>query len=60
MAGLPELWLVDINADAVLVYRRSSTKRATFDVELVVGRDEQLASPLLPGLAIDLAELFDR
>jgi Uma2 family endonuclease len=57
--GLPELWLVDTQADTVLVYRRSSEKSATFDVELEVGRNEQLTSPLMPGLSIDLAELFD-
>jgi Uma2 family endonuclease len=58
--GLPELWLVDTDADSVLVYRRTTPDAATFDVELELGRGEQLASPLLPGLAIDLAELFDR
>jgi len=58
--GLPELWLVDTEADTVLVYRRSSVTALTFDVELEVGRGEQLASPLLPGLSIDLTELFDR
>jgi Uma2 family endonuclease len=58
--GLPELWLVDTDADSVLVYRRTTPDAATFDVELELGRGEQPASPLLPGLAIDLAELFDR
>ena len=58
--GLPELWLVDTNAETVLVYRRSSPKSETFDVALELGRGEQLTTPLLLGLEIDLSELFDR
>lgn len=58
--GLPELWLVDTNADVVLAFRRSSPAAAAFDVELEVGRGEQLGTPLMPGLAIDLEDLFDR
>lgn len=58
--GLPELWLVDANADVVLVFRRSSPAAGTFDVELELDRGEQLGTPLMPGLAIDLEDLFDR
>ena len=58
--GLPELWLVDTKADAVLVYRRSSPESPVFDVELELAAGEQLTTPLLPGLSIDLTELFDR
>lgn len=59
-AGLPALWLVDTPADTVLVYRRSSTSVPTFDVALELGLGDQLTSPLLEGLCIDVAELFDR
>jgi Uma2 family endonuclease len=59
-AGVAELWLVDTVADTVLVYRRSSTEAAEFDVALELGRGEQVTTPLLPGLAIDLEELVDR
>lgn len=59
-AGLPELWLVDTRADTVLVYRRSSASAPTFDVALELGAGEHLTSPLLEGLRIDVAELFDR
>lgn len=58
--GLPELWLVDTNSDTVLVYRRSSPSGTAFDVSLELERGEQLTTPLMPGLSIDLEELFDR
>ena len=57
--GLPELWLVDTAATAVLVFRRSSAARA-FDVTLELERDERLTSPLLPDLEIAVGELFPR
>ena len=57
--GLPELWLVDTVAECVLVSRRSSPEAATFDVELTVARGEMLTSPLLPGFALALDELFN-
>ena len=56
--GLPELWLVDTVAERVLVCRRSSPLAATFDIELIVSRGETLTSPLLPGFALSLDELF--
>lgn len=58
--GLPELWLVDTDADTVLVYRRSTREATEFDVALELGRGEQLTTPLLLGLSIDLDALFDR
>jgi len=50
--GVKELWLVDTKADQVLVTRG--------DEEFAVGRGEGLTTPLLPGLTIDVTELFDR
>ncbi|MDQ3353619.1 MAG: Uma2 family endonuclease [Actinomycetota bacterium] len=58
--GLPELWLLDTAADTVLVFRRSSPESSEFDVALELGAGETLTSPLLPGFALDVAELFDR
>jgi Uma2 family endonuclease len=55
---LPELWLVDDAAEAVLVYRRSRPGAPTFDVELEVGHGDTLESPMLPGFALPLDELF--
>lgn len=59
-SGLPELWLVDDASDTVLVYRRSAPKSRTFDVALELGRGAELASPMLPGFGLPIAELFER
>lgn len=59
-SALPELWLVDTEADVVLVFRRSSPHAATFDVELELAEGDDLTSPLLPGFAVGIAELFGR
>lgn len=56
--GLPELWLVDTAADEILVYRRSSSSAACFDVYLQLARPDDLTSPLMPGFTLALAELF--
>ncbi len=56
--GLSELWLVDLESATVLVYRRSSPDARAFDVELEPGRGESLTSPLLPGFALALDQLF--
>jgi Uma2 family endonuclease len=58
--GLAELWLVDDAAETVLVYRRSGPGAPTFDVALELGRGETLGSPMLPGFALSLGELFAR
>lgn len=52
-AGTKELWLVDTPASTVLVYRAGS-----FDDGPEVGPGEQLTTPLLPGLAIAIDDLF--
>ena len=56
--GLPELWLVDTAADVLLVFRRAAPTVSTFDIALELTRDDTLTSPLLPGFALALAELF--
>ena len=56
--GLPELWLVDTMADAVLVFRRSRTDAPSFDVAAELDRDARLESPLLPGFSLALSEVF--
>jgi Uma2 family endonuclease len=58
--GLPELWLVDDASESVLVYRRSRADQPMFDIELEVGRGDTLTSPMLPGFAVSLEELFAR
>jgi Uma2 family endonuclease len=59
-AGLPELWLVDTVRDRVILHRRSHPDVTAFDVTFEVTPGEDLTSPLLPGLTLDVAELFDR
>jgi len=58
--GLPELWLVDTTAEAVLAFRRSTPGAPSFDVALELDRDHELASPQLPGFSLALAQLFPR
>lgn len=56
--GLPELWLVDTAADVVLVFRRSKPNAASFDVSVELTAEETLTSPLLPGFALSVREIF--
>ncbi len=56
--GLPELWLVDTAADEVLVFRRSAPDAPAFDVAEELSHGDTLTSPLLPGFALELDELF--
>jgi len=58
--GVRELWLVDTEADTVIVDRRSAPDASIFDDRLELGRGEALTSPLLPGCEIPLDDLFDR
>ena len=58
--GLPELWLLDTSAEAVVVFRRSRAEARTFDLALELCRDDRLESPLLPGFRLALGELFPR
>ena len=57
-AGLPELWLVDIAGDVVLVFRRSQPDGPEFDVALELTRGDTLTSPLLPGFSLKLGPVF--
>ncbi len=59
-AGLAELWLVDTEADAITLLRRSSPSSSSFDVSLEIGRGDTLTSPLIPGFSLDITTLFDR
>ncbi|MGI8750209.1 MAG: Uma2 family endonuclease [Thermoleophilaceae bacterium] len=56
--GLPELWLVDTAAGAVMVFRRSAPGARGFDVALEVAGGQRLESPLLLGFSIAAGELF--
>jgi Uma2 family endonuclease len=54
--GLRELWLVDTDANVVLVFRRSAADAGSFDVALEI--DHTLTSPQLDGFELPLGELF--
>lgn len=56
--GLPELWLVDTEADVLLAFRRSTPAAPDFDVALELESGATLTSPLLPGLALPLDRVF--
>ncbi|MGI8460723.1 MAG: Uma2 family endonuclease [Solirubrobacterales bacterium] len=56
--GLPELWLVDTEAEALLVFRRSAPPTASFDVSIEVGHGELIASPQLPAFSLAVHALF--
>src|ERR671914_1501264 len=56
--GLPELWLVDDVAETVLVFRRSNAGVPEFDVAVEYGRGDTLESPMFPGFALPIDELF--
>ncbi len=56
--GVGELWLVDVDARAVLVARRSAPEHPAFDVELVLRPPEALTSPALSGFERSVEDLF--
>ena len=57
-AGVPEAWYVDTGARMVFVFRRSRADAPTFDVSLELGIDQELTSPLLPGFALPVSQIF--
>jgi Uma2 family endonuclease len=58
--GVGELWLVDPYDELVSVLRRSTPDTPTFDLELVLGREDTLRSPLLPDFELPLERIFFR
>ncbi len=56
--GVREYWLVDPELDLVQVFRPSPEGRLTRVAELSAEDDDALTTPLLPGCAIALRELF--
>ena len=56
--GLKELWLVDTEAESILVCRRSKPLARSFDVVLELAAGETLTSPLLPGFALPIDTVF--
>jgi Uma2 family endonuclease len=54
--GVQEYWIADWPAQTVTVYRR---RRAQLRLAATLGRDDTLTSPLLPGLTLPIARLFE-
>lgn len=57
--GVRELWLVDDRSASVLRFLRASDAASTFESQVDIGSPGTLSSPLLPGFALELDELFD-
>jgi Uma2 family endonuclease len=57
--GVAELWLVDTAGQVVSVHRRARADAASFDVSLECRSGETLTSPLLPGFALAVGEIFE-
>jgi Uma2 family endonuclease len=56
--GVDEYWILDPQRDRREVYRRHPDDPATLRLAAVLGPEEALESPLLPGFAAGVAELF--
>jgi Uma2 family endonuclease len=56
--NVTEYWIVDPEIDAIRVYRRSG-EHFERPIELSAESNDVLTTPLLPGLRIELAELFE-
>lgn len=57
-SSISEYWIIDPHADCVKVYRRSAPGTFAHPLLITAVDDKILATPLLPGLTIDLAEVF--
>lgn len=56
-AGVPEYWIVDPDADRIEVHRLA---RGRYGKPEILEPGDVLATPLLPGLQLDVAELLRR
>ena len=57
--GVSEYWLVDPEAHSVKIYRRAESGAFAHPLLVTAAEDRTLTTPLLPGLTIDLTEVFE-
>ena len=58
-AGIPEYWIVNVNAGRVEVFRDPDKVAGTYGTSLVVGpEDDDLVSSAVPGLKVKVASIF--
>lgn len=53
--GVPEYWFVDLDADAILVYR---LEEGRYGKPEILDPDEELTTPLLPGFSALVGDLL--
>jgi Uma2 family endonuclease len=56
--GVIEYWIVDRDARSVKIYRRGASGGYEHPLLITAAEDKTLTTPLLPGLTIDLVEVF--
>jgi Uma2 family endonuclease len=56
--GVREYWVVDPDIDSVKIYRRADDESFPRAAELAAADDDVLRTPLLPGFALTLRDLF--
>jgi Uma2 family endonuclease len=56
--GVREYWVVDPDHDCISVHRLDQPRRFGFPETLLAADADTLATPLLPGFALDLVKLF--
>jgi Uma2 family endonuclease len=56
--GVPEVWVVDVNADALLVY--GALRNEKYERHVALERPANVPLTQLPGVTLDVAPLFTR
>ena len=57
-AGIPEYWIVNLAESTVEVHRDPDAETGTYRAKAVVSSEGTLASTSVPGLSVDVADLF--
>ena len=57
-AGIPEYWIVNLAETTVEVHRDPDSEKGAYRTKAVVPSDSTLAPASVPGLRIDVADIF--